>query len=66
MRGAGELRRAALRRRAPLDLRRPDRRRREPAPGFDDRAAATAVRFNGFYLFQCLDEGGTRRGADDP
>lgn len=23
--------------------------------GFDDRAAATAVRFNGFYLFQALD-----------
>ena len=37
-----------------------------PPPGFDDRAAATAVRFNGFYLFQCLDESGTRRGADDP
>ena len=24
-------------------------------PGFDDRAAATAVRFNGFYLFQATD-----------
>ena len=24
--------------------------------GFDDRAAATAVRFNGFYLFQSLAE----------
>ena len=27
-----------------------------PPPGFDDRAAATAVRFNGFYLFQAVDE----------
>ena len=26
-----------------------------PPPGFDDRAAATAVRFNGFYLFQTVD-----------
>ena len=24
-------------------------------PGFDGRAAATAVRFNGFYLFQATD-----------
>lgn len=37
-----------------------------PPPGFDDRAAATAVRFNGFYLFQCLDEGGAPRSADEP
>ena len=28
-------------------------------PGFDGNAAATAVRFNGFYLFQCA---GRRRG----
>jgi hypothetical protein len=34
--------------------------------GFDDRAAATAVRFNGFYLFQCLDEDETRRSSDEP
>ncbi|ACL57755.1 hypothetical protein [Methylobacterium nodulans] len=25
--------------------------------GFDRAAAATAVRFNGFYLFQCMDAG---------
>jgi len=29
--------------------------RSPPPPGFDDRAAATAVRFNGFYLFQSID-----------
>ena len=34
-----------------------------PPPGFDDRAAATAVRFNGFYLFQCLDERAADRAA---
>ncbi|BAU93299.1 hypothetical protein MPPM_4694 [Methylorubrum populi] len=37
-----------------------------PPPGFDDRAAATAVRFNGFYLFHCLDEGEKRRSAEEP
>lgn len=34
-----------------------------PPSGFDDRAATTAVRFNGFYLFQCLDEDGPDRPA---
>ena len=28
-----------------------------PPLGFDGRAAATAVRFNGFYLFQSLERG---------
>jgi hypothetical protein len=29
--------------------------RSKATPGFDGKAAATSVRFNGFYLFQAMD-----------
>ncbi len=46
---------SGLHRLRPLDLRRQAGNRLQSALDFDDRAADTAVRFNGFYLFQTVD-----------